>query len=197
MSFQDGWGFADKWELVAGIRYDHYSDIGGTLNPRLALVWQTRDDLAMKFLYGRAFRPPAFNELYNKNNPSNLGNEYLDPETIQTIEFVTDNQSHVDLHLRLNLFHYDAEDLIELVQDPGRTTYTSRNKKNQEGNGFELETEFQAARNFLIKGNLAFQDSKDKGTEESVPDTLTFDLTFRVYPCRNFFAEMVGCKVWP
>ncbi|MCK5878072.1 MAG: TonB-dependent receptor, partial [Candidatus Marithrix sp.] len=31
---QDSWNFMDDWLLTAGLRYDYYSDIGGTANPR-------------------------------------------------------------------------------------------------------------------------------------------------------------------
>jgi outer membrane receptor protein involved in Fe transport len=169
-SLQDEWDLSKNWELVAGVRYDNYSDFGDTVNPRVALIWKTFEDLTTKILYGRAFRPPAFNELYNQNNPSNNGNDNLEPETIQTIEFAADYQPLPNLKLRMNLFYYDIEDLIELVQDPGQITQTSQNSKNQEGQGFELEAELLATKNLLLKGNIAFQDSEDKDTGEPVPD---------------------------
>ncbi|WP_282433957.1 TonB-dependent receptor plug domain-containing protein, partial [Marinobacter caseinilyticus] len=49
---QDEWQFAQNWQLVSGIRYDHYSDFGNTLNPRAALIWATTDAITTKFLYG-------------------------------------------------------------------------------------------------------------------------------------------------
>lgn len=170
LSLQDEWGFRDNWELVAGIRYDNYSDFGDTINPRVALVWETRDNLTTKILYGRAFRPPSFSELYAQNNPSNLGNKDLEPETIQTIEFVADYQPLPNLNFKLNLFHYDIEDLIELVPDPRQTTLTTQNSGNHEGKGFELEFQWLPIDSLLLKGNLAYQDSEDKDTGETVPD---------------------------
>ncbi|HND85244.1 MAG TPA: TonB-dependent receptor, partial [Pseudobdellovibrionaceae bacterium] len=32
---QDEWRFAKDWELTAGLRFDHFSDFGDTVNPRL------------------------------------------------------------------------------------------------------------------------------------------------------------------
>lgn len=89
-SLQDEWTFAQDWSATIGGRHDQYSDFGGTFNPRLALVWQTRYDLTTKLLYGRAFRPPALVELYTKNNPVQLGNPDLLPESIDTHELVFD-----------------------------------------------------------------------------------------------------------
>jgi len=170
LSLQDEWDFARDWELVAGIRYDNYSDFGNTFNPRIALVWQTRDDLTTKILYGTAFRPPSFTELYARNNPSNNGNEDLDPETIQTVEFVADYKPLSTLNLRMNLFYYEIKDLIELVQDPGQTTQTSQNSKDQKGQGFELEAMWLPVNNLVLKGNLAHQRSENSNTGEPIPD---------------------------
>ena len=74
------------WYLTAGVRHDQYSDFGGTTNPRLALVWDTAYNLTSKLLYGQAFRPPSFSELYNINNPVGQGNPNLKPETNQSVE---------------------------------------------------------------------------------------------------------------
>ncbi len=61
-SVQDEWSFVPNWEVTAGVRYDHYSDFGETVNPRIALVWETRYNLTTKLMYGQAFRPPTFAE---------------------------------------------------------------------------------------------------------------------------------------
>jgi outer membrane receptor for ferrienterochelin and colicin len=36
---QDEWKLPAQINLTAGLRYDHYSDFGDTLNPRVGLVW--------------------------------------------------------------------------------------------------------------------------------------------------------------
>ena len=167
--FQDVWSLAKKWELTAGIRYDHYSDFGGTTNPRLALVWETRPDLTTKLLYGRAFRPPAFNENHMINNPLSLGNPDLDPETIDTVELAFDFQPVNTLRTKFNVFAYDIDGLIEHVPDEGQTTATAQNARDQEGYGFELEADWQMTRTFQLMGNVAYQHSEDKGTNDTVP----------------------------
>jgi outer membrane receptor for ferrienterochelin and colicins len=60
---QDEWSFARDWILTGGIRYDHYSDFGGTTNPRLALVWEASQNVTGKLMYGTALRSPSFVEL--------------------------------------------------------------------------------------------------------------------------------------
>lgn len=170
LSIQDEWSIAPKWELTGGIRYDHFSDFGDTVNPRVALVWETLPQLTTKLLYGRAFRAPSFSELYAQNNPSNTGNPDLEPETIETYELAFDYQPAHSLRMVLNLFAYNINDLIELVQDPGQTTQTSRNHKDQKGHGVEVEADWEVTKTVRLKGNFSYQRSKDSVTGEIVPD---------------------------
>ncbi|MEY8214164.1 MAG: TonB-dependent receptor, partial [Colwellia sp.] len=93
---------APDWELTAGVRYDNYSDFGSTTNPRLALVWTTSQKLTTKFLYGEAFRAPAFAETTIINNPVALGNPNLKPETINTLEISFNYKASEKLDLNFN-----------------------------------------------------------------------------------------------
>lgn len=168
LSLQDEWSFSRGWELTAGVRYDHYSDFGETVNPRVALVWETTPALTSKLLYGEAFRPPSIAELYNKNNPSNQGNSTLDPETIRTLELAFDFQPIAHFRSIFSVFAYDMEDLIELVPTGGEVV--AQNARDQEGYGFELEAFWQMFSTFQLKGNVAYQNSEDKETGFTVPD---------------------------
>jgi outer membrane receptor protein involved in Fe transport len=169
---QDEWSLARHWDLTAGVRYDHYSDFGGTINPRLALVWETRYDLTTKLLYGRAFRPPAFQELYVQNNPASQGNPKLEPETIQTVELAFDYQPVSSFRSIFNAFIYRAEDLIALVPDaPNSSHKTFQNSRTQKGYGFELEISWEITDTLRLRANGAFQDSRDEDTDAQVAYT--------------------------
>ncbi|HLA74854.1 MAG TPA: TonB-dependent receptor, partial [Gammaproteobacteria bacterium] len=161
---QDEWTFVRDWALTTGLRWDHYSDFGDTVNPRLALVWQTRFDLTSKLLYGRAFRAPSFAEQYNINNPVVLGNPALRPETINTLELVFDYHPLTDLHTGVSLFRYKMDDIIRFVPDPGATTSTAQNAGSQTGYGFEWETKWDVNRALGLSGNYAFQRSTDENS---------------------------------
>ncbi|MCL7488739.1 MAG: TonB-dependent receptor [Desulfobulbaceae bacterium] len=165
---QDEWNLARGWELTAGVRYDEYSDFGETINPRAALVWETRYDLITKLLYGKAFRAPSFSEQYVKNNPVGVGNQELDPETIQTVELAFDYQPTADVGIKLNLFHYEAEDLIALAGPTLPQTY--ENFAEQEGNGFEIELDWQLLEQLQIRSNFAYQKSENKTIDHDVHD---------------------------
>jgi len=160
---QDEWRFAREWSLVAGLRYDHYSDFGGTVNPRLALVW-TAKQLTTKFLYGSAFRAPSFAEQFNRNNPVAIGNPDLDPEVIDTYEVAFDYAYSPDLRVGLNLFYYEVDDIIRFAP-------MANNGDGQTGRGFEFEVEWELNPLTHVVGNFTYQCAEDELVAESAADT--------------------------
>ncbi len=172
LSFQDEWKFGRDWELTSGIRYDHYSDFGSTTNPRLALVWATDYNLTSKLLYGRAFRAPTFGELYYINNPATIGNKALSPEVLDMVELAFDYRPTYDLEMMLNLFKYQADDLIAYGANG-----VAENIHNQRGHGMELEINYTATKKLTLWGNFAWQKSKDQDTAEPVADAPSYQAT--------------------
>ncbi len=166
---QDEWNFLPDWTLTTGVRIDDYSDFGTTVNPRLALVWQTSYSLTTKMLYGRAFRAPSFGELYNVNNPANLGNSALDPETIDTWELGFDWNAGRGVRAAMNLFYYKMDDIIRFAADPApSTSVTAQNTGRQTGYGLEAELAWQASRRLRLAGNYAYQKSTDESADADV-----------------------------
>lgn len=163
---QDEWNFASDWAFTTGVRHDSYSDFGGTTNPRLALVWDTTQDLTTKLLYGQAFRAPSFNEQYGINPVAN-GNPKLKPETIQTLEAAFAWQAHRDAHINLSLFRYDARDIIRLGPNTAAgvgNIYT--NIGRQTGSGAELEAVWDSSNSVRLSGNYSYQQSIDEATHQ-------------------------------
>jgi len=168
---QDEWAVAPDWDLTGGIRYDHYSDFGDTVNPRLALVWQTSYNLTSKLLYGRAFRAPSFQELYNINNPVALGNPNLKPETIDTVEVAFDYLLNDRIRYGLNIFSYKMRDILRFTPDPPpATTVTAQNTGDQTGYGLEFEADAQLSRTLDLIGNFAYQHAVDEESDSKVPN---------------------------
>jgi iron complex outermembrane receptor protein len=176
MFVQDEWSLATDWNLTGGIRYDHYSDFGSTTNPRLALVWQTRYNLTTKFLYGRAFRAPAFNELYNINNPVQLGNPDLDPEKIDTYEIAFDYQQSDDLNTKLSLFRYHMTDILRIAP----ITLTTQNSGEINGRGLELEATYNINPNLMLTGNYSLEKSTEEDTDSEVANAPQHQIYARV-----------------
>ena len=152
---------APDWELTAGARIDDYTDFGSTFNPRAALVWSTSLKLTTKFLYGKAFRAPAFAELLVVNNPIALGNPDLKPETIDTYELAFNYNFSPELSFDLNIYNYQIEDFITFTPDPNGITLTAQNVGERTGNGFEANVDYSLSRAFKLYANIAFVNAQD------------------------------------
>lgn len=161
---QDSWQFLPDWELTTGLRYDHYSDFGGTFNPRAALVWQSSPRLTSKLLYGEAFRSPTRSQLYVTNNPEGIGNPDLVPEKIKMLELAFNYQQSERLNWNWNIFTYDLEDkILEVVRSSDEEVMKRfENVGTQHGYGLELEARWKASKRFSVLGNYAWQTSKDQ-----------------------------------
>ena len=61
---QDEYQILDNLILTAGLRYDHFETFGGSLNPRVALIYSPFTRTSLKFLFGTGFRAPNGYELY-------------------------------------------------------------------------------------------------------------------------------------
>ncbi len=169
LSVQDEWYLAADWDLTAGIRYDSYSDVGDTFNPRAALIWHPSYSLSTKLLYGQAFRAPSFQELYAQNNPVKEGNENLKPENIKTLELALDYQHTFDQRYAASIFAYEIDDQIVYVANGG--VPKAQNVGRQEGRGFELEMQWSATYTLDILANYAYQKSRDKTNRSDAPDS--------------------------
>ena len=178
---QDEWQIADGWQLTAGVRYDDYSDFGGTVNPRVALVWDINDQFTSKLLYGKAFRAPNFGEQGFQNNPVVQGNKDLDPETIHTVELALDYRPFSSLRTAVNIFYYKINNLITAAAPDPRITALAvntdsnklnpniyRNSGNQDGYGSELEWNWQMSEQWNVKGNYAWQHSTNEQNDQPV-----------------------------
>ncbi len=166
---QDEWQLADDWQLTAGVRYDDYSDFGGTVNPRVALVWDINEHITSKLLYGKAFRAPNFAEQFTQNNPAVLGNKNLDPEIINTYEWALDYRPFSSLRTAVNVYYYQIHNLISAPPvSAGSDTSRYGNNNNQDGYGSELEWSWQVSEQWNVMGNYAWQHSTNEQTNQPV-----------------------------
>jgi len=57
-------------ELNLAVRYDDYSDFGGTTNPKASIAWRPMDNLLLRASYGTGFRAPDMQELFGNQSES-------------------------------------------------------------------------------------------------------------------------------
>jgi iron complex outermembrane receptor protein len=157
---QDEWDIAAAWALTLGARYDRYSDFGSTLNPRLALVWQTTDRLTTKLMYGQAFRAPSYQELFAETSFS-LPNPDLEPERSRTVEVAFSYAARRDLLLSVNAFDFNQSNIIQLVAVPGLDKAQYRNVGDHTILGVELEGRWQATERLQLYANYTVREPSD------------------------------------
>ena len=160
---RDLWRLAGNWQLTLGLRYDAYSDVGSTINPRVGVIWEPRPELSGKLLYGSAFRPPSFAALYATGNPVALGNPTLDPETIDWVELGADYRPATTLRVAASLFYYEWRDKIVFVSAGGGTR-RAQNHAAQDACGGELEMQWEPGPALRVTANYAFQRAEDLET---------------------------------
>ncbi len=57
-----------SFEVSAAVRYENYSDVGISTNPKLALLWQPIADLKVRASWGRSFNAPRLEQISPYNN---------------------------------------------------------------------------------------------------------------------------------
>ncbi len=57
-----------RLELIAAGRYEHYSDFGGTFNPTVRIRWIPTESFKLRASWGRSFRAPKLDDLYDTSN---------------------------------------------------------------------------------------------------------------------------------
>jgi outer membrane receptor for ferrienterochelin and colicins len=142
---QDEFAIRKNLLLTAGVRYDQYSTFGGTVNPRLGLIFSRRENTDIKILYGQAFRAPDEFELHY-NAPA-LGFEpspNLHPETIKTTEVVFEKYFWQHSSMSASGFYNRIDHLISQAIDPANGLIHFVNLEGLRGKG--LEFQFSAKR---------------------------------------------------
>lgn len=164
---QDEIALRDDVILNAGLRYDSFSNFGGKLSPRVALIYTPGPKSAVKLLYGDAYRAPNAYESYLDSPGYNKANLTLEPETIRTLEAVYEHYLPKNHRFGVSAYFYDLDDLIGQKLDPADGEFVFRNGSSIHAHGAELELEGRYAGGLLVRGSYAwqravYQDSNDE-----------------------------------
>lgn len=68
----------ERLELDAAVRYDKYSDVGSTTNPKFGINWSPLHGLVFRGSYGTSFRAPLISQIYGNSN-NLFGQTYQNP----------------------------------------------------------------------------------------------------------------------
>lgn len=155
--------------LNAGVRYDYYSSVDGSTDPRAALIWRPWSHTALKAIYGEAFRVPNVYEKYY-SVPPNAPNPALKPEKIRSAEFVWEQSLSDRLWLSASAFHNTMDDLItQRSLDDG--SFIFQNMQKAASDGIELEVKGQLSNGFEGIASYSFQETKNRDTGRFLNDS--------------------------
>ena len=155
--------------LNVGSRYDYYSAVQASTDPRLALIYRPWSQTALKFIYGVAFRAPNAYESYYSLVP-NVPYSALKPEKIHGAELVWEQGISRRLWFTTSSFYNTIDDLI--TQDPvDNDSFTFRNLQNVTSRGLELEVKGQLSSGLEGVASYSFQQTKDRLTNQFLSDS--------------------------
>lgn len=168
---QDEARLGRKWLINAGLRLDDYESFGGTVNPRLAVMYRPNDASALKFLYGTAFRAPNVYELYYRDGVTGKDNPDLEPETIRTYELVYEQLVGRNVWTTFSIYHYELDDLIEQVIDPGDGLLVFQNAGRVNANGVEAEASGAIGSRLRGRVSYTYQRAVDDANGEQLANS--------------------------
>lgn len=133
---QDEFSLFENLILNGSVRYDHYDSFGGTVSPRVALIYTWRKN-TFKLLYGKAFRAPnAYEQIYAATGfKANLA---LKPEKITSYEMVLERPLGNNLRASLSGYYYTINELISQGVDPADELIVFTNSESIDAKGAEL-----------------------------------------------------------
>jgi outer membrane receptor for ferrienterochelin and colicins len=142
--------------VVGGLRYDYFEEVGGSLSPRGGIIWSPAADTTLKFLYGQAFRAPnRYEQTYN-GTPG----DQIKPEKIHTFEAVVDQYFLKNYRIGLSAYRFDVDGIISQVPDSAGTFHLA-NSSEITGMGAEAEFEARFSNGILGRASYAIQRAED------------------------------------
>lgn len=166
-ALQDEYHLTSTLSIMAGLRYDHYSDVkDDQFTPRISGIWQPYEHHIFKFQYARAFRPPTLTELTGNANFV-LGSDKINSEIIDTFELGYIFRAETII-AKLSLFYSDLDELIRSEATSAGYVYSNNASASQ--TGFEIEYKQDLLNNLELNSNLSYARTKDRDTREEVPN---------------------------
>ena len=158
------WRLGGRALLYTGVRHDQYERVGGTTNPRAALVLRPAERTTVKALYGAAFRAPSFRELYFQDGGrTQRAPPSLRPERVHTFELEVE-QRLGGLTASVSAYRVITKDLINQTVDSADGLLVYENDGRPTTRGVELELRGRLGP-VTGRASYAFQEALDNSRD--------------------------------
>lgn len=155
----DTYAIHPQVDLTAGIRYDHFSDVGGQTHGSLGVIYRANESWILKMMAGSAYRAPNFSEMYMLlHHGIRPGNEDLESEKAYTYEtmaiYMPDHRSR----FALNLYYTELIDVIDIEEDDF-TVVGFQNASDRYTKGIEFECSYRPGPSYTLLFNATYNDT--------------------------------------
>jgi vitamin B12 transporter len=159
--------------IYPSVRYDHFSDFSGTVNPKLGVnigLWQEAG-LRLKASYGKSFRAPTFDDLYWKSG----GNPDLRPERSLSFDAGAALSTSLVGSLDLEANYFDIRTNDRIVWSPDKSgLWSPKNLQDVRSAGIELIGSWRLFDERLVfRGSYSNYDTRK--VSSASPDDQTVD----------------------
>ena len=175
---ENEWRLREDFALTGGLRYDHDSQAGGHVSPRLYGVWTVDPRWTVKGGVSSGFRAPSLRQTLGDWGQSSrggdiYGNPDLKPETSLTKEIGVLFDAGNGTTAGLTLFDNDFEDKITRIACPtcgplnssGRIPTTNVNVDKAVTRGIEATLGAQLSQTLGLTSSYTFTTSEQKSGE--------------------------------
>ena len=141
--------------LMPMVRYDHYSDFGGSVNFKLGYIQNLSPAMSFKSSLEKSFRVPTFSDLYWPSGGGGEGNPDLQPETGYSIDA---GISRVDSTVSYDFFLFTryVKDVILWQESEVDGIWRPSNYGEALYPGLEAHVDVHVLTNFILSLNYTF-----------------------------------------
>ena len=174
---EDLWQVNPKLSFTPAIRYEHNSQFGHNVTPKVGVVYGIDTHTRVKFNFGKGYKAPSISELYLNmfhTTPMGvlniIGNPNLKPETSTSLDVALEAERGKTFG-KASYYHTRVSNLIDshriqsdVVGVSQRHQYYNVGKAKIQG--IELSLGHKLTDRFMVKGTYNLVDAKDMSTNE-------------------------------
>ncbi|MCB2215556.1 MAG: TonB-dependent receptor [Desulfobulbaceae bacterium] len=184
---QDEITLFDSLTMIPGVRLDHHSTFGSSVNPKLSMMYRLTDSTTVRGAVGRAFKSPTIRQLYYDvpfyHSPFWIqSNPDLDPETSIGYSLGVEQWLLNDtLIVNLGLFRNDIDDMV--VSEIADATFNGeelriyRNIEQAMTQGVELTARLLLGDDFTLSASYTYTDSENQESGNELTYTPNHQIT--------------------
>jgi outer membrane receptor for ferrienterochelin and colicins len=188
----------NKFSFLFALRFDKVEDINTVLTPKIAVMFQAKENLRLRASLGRGFHAPSLQELYEEGyghsgSAYRFGNPDLEPEYSLTSTFSVEYEPVKNLQLLADAYYSKISDMITPVysgvweENPDTTTiykWVRTNIHEAKIYGFEGTIRYRLQNMLTFEGGYTYTHNENSSTGGQLP----------YYPGESFFSKISYAK---